>query len=36
VVDACLRLFREGGYSLPVQGVAGLPPVRLVGDTAAG
>ncbi len=36
VVDACLRLFREGGYSLPVQGVAGLPQVRLVADTAVG
>jgi len=35
-VEACLRLFREGGYSLPVQGIAGLPPVRSLGDAAAG
>jgi PAS domain S-box-containing protein len=36
VVEACLRLFREGRYSLAVQGEAGLPPGRLVGDAAAG
>jgi HD-GYP domain-containing protein (c-di-GMP phosphodiesterase class II) len=36
VVEVCLRLFREGRYSLAVQGEAGLPPGRLVGDAAAG
>jgi HD-GYP domain-containing protein (c-di-GMP phosphodiesterase class II) len=36
VVEACLRLFSEGRYSLSVQGEAGLPPGRLVGDAAAG